>query len=80
MKHKIIAAAMNHRSENADIFQKTLTVHGCKVKARIGLHEAGDVCAEEGLIILQIVSDENADDLLNDLNNIDGVRAKYLEL
>lgn len=80
MKHKIIAVAMDHRRENAETFQKTLTDHGCKVKARIGLHEAGDVCAEEGLIILQLVTEENTEDLLRDLNGIDGVRAKYLEI
>ncbi len=80
MTHKIIAIAMAHRSENAEAFQRTLTDFGCKLKARIGLHEAGDVCSEEGLIILQIVPDENTDDLLESLNNIQGVRAKYLEV
>lgn len=80
MTHKIIAIAMAHRSENADVFQKTLTNYGCKLKARIGLHEAGDVCSEEGLIILQIVPGEDTDELLKNLNKIEGVRAKYLEI
>ena len=80
MNHKIMAIAVDYISENADKLQKTLTLHGCKVKARIGLHEAGDVCSEEGLIILQLVPQEDIDALLKDLNNIEGIRAKYLEI
>lgn len=81
MNHKIIALAVDHRRENSEKLQQTLTQHGCKVKARIGLHEAGDVCSEEGLIILHVVPNEGEINiLLDDLNKIEGIRAKYLEV
>jgi hypothetical protein len=45
------------------------------------LHEAGDVCATDGLIILQLV--RGADDLnafRNELNALDGVTAILVEI
>ena len=81
MAHKVILVAVEHRRENVDNLQKVFTEHGCKVRARLGLHEAGDVCSEEGLIILQLVPEEKeADVFLNDLNAVSGVRAKFVEL
>lgn len=80
-KHKIIALAVNHRSEHIGKVQDTFTKHGCKVKARIGLHEAGDACSEEGLIILQLVPEEkDASSFIEALNAIEGVRTEYIEL
>jgi hypothetical protein len=81
MAHKLIIAAVSHRREEAEKLQKVFTEHGCKVKARLGLHEAGDVCSEEGLIILQLVPGEpDAEAFLNDLNALPGVRAKLVEV
>jgi len=81
MAQKVIVAAIAHRRDEADKLQKVLTDHGCKIKARLGLHEAGSVCSEEGLIILQLVPEEpEADGFLNDLNKLDGVRATLVEL
>ncbi len=80
-KHKILALAVNHRSKQIDRVQDLFTEYGCNIKARIGLHEAGDVCSEEGLIILQLVSGKNnLDSFMNELNAIEGVRTKYIEL
>jgi len=81
MAQKIIAAAVAQRREEAEALQKVLTAHGCKIKARLGLHEAGDVCSEEGLIILQLVPGEpEAQSFLDDLNKLDGVNARLVEL
>lgn len=81
MAHKVILIAVEHRTENVDNLQKVFTKHGCKVKARLGLHEAGNLCSEEGLIILQLVPDEQETDaFLNDLNSVKGVRAKFVEI
>jgi hypothetical protein len=81
MAQKIIAAAVSHRREEAESLQKVLTDHGCKIKARLGLHEAGGVCSEEGLIILQLVPGEpGAAEFLDDLNKLNGVRAQLIEL
>lgn len=81
MTHKIIAISVEQRRENVDNLQNVFTEHGCKIKARIGLHEAGDTCSEEGLILLQIVPDEKeVDAFMDDLNKVNGVRAKLVEL
>ncbi len=80
-KHKILAVAVNHRSKQIDRVQDLFTKYGCNIKARIGLHEAGDVCSEEGLIILQLApEEENLDAFKDELNAIEGVRSKYIEL
>lgn len=46
------------RRENVPSLQKVLTEFGCLVKTRLGLHEAGSVCSDEGLIILHLIEDE----------------------
>jgi hypothetical protein len=81
MGHKVVVIGIQHRREEADKLQKVLTEHGCEVKARLGLHEAGSLCSDEGLIILQLVPDEpKADSLVADLNKLDGIRAKLVEV
>ncbi len=80
-KHKILALAVNHRSKQIDRVQDLFTKYGCSIKARIGLHEAGDACSEEGLILLQLVpGEENLASFMDELNVIEGVRTKYIEL
>lgn len=79
--YNIMAVVINHRSENAIEVQKTLTQNGCIIKMRMGLHEAGNFCSEEGLVILQIEGkDEQIEELKNKLNSIDGVRAEHLSI
>lgn len=81
MGHKVVVIGVQHRREEADKLQKVLTEHGCEVKARLGLHEAGDLCSDEGLIILQLVPDEpKADSLVDELNRLDGIKAKLVEV
>lgn len=79
--YNIMAVLINHRSQNAPKVQTTLTKHGCIIKLRIGLHEAGDVCTEEGLVLLQLCgNDEEIKQLEDDLNAIEGVRAKTMHI
>jgi hypothetical protein len=81
MGQKVVVIGVQHRREEADKLQHLLTEHGCEVKARLGLHEAGSVCSDEGLIILQLVPDEpKADSLVLELNKLDGIKAKLVEV
>ena len=81
MSQKVVVIGIQHRREEADKLQKLLTQHGCEVKARLGLHEAGSICSDEGLIILQLVPDEpKADSLVEELNKLDGITAKLVEV
>ncbi len=79
--YNIMSLILNNRVKNAVKLQDVLTESGCIIKARIGLHEAGDVCANEGLIIMQVAgTDAEVGELENKLNAVDGVKAKNLQI
>ncbi len=79
--YNVMAVLVNHRSKKAMEMQEVLTKHGCKIKMRLGLHEAGDVCSEDGLVILQLCGDDDEiRELENELNSIEGLKAKTITL
>lgn len=79
--YNIMTMLVNNRRENASKLQEILTESGCLIKTRLGLHEAGDFCSDEGLIILQLTGDKkDIIKLEDDLNTLDGVVAKNVEL
>lgn len=79
--YTIMAVLINHRSKKAMDVQQVFTRHGCSIRMRLGLHEAGDVCSEEGLVVLQLVgSEEEVRALENDLNSVEGVKAKTMTI
>lgn len=80
-EHNIMIIRVNQRQHSAEKLQKVFSKFGCSIKTRLGLHEAGDVCATDGLIILQLV--RGADDLhefRNELNELEGVTAILVEI
>ena len=79
--HHIMVLLVNHRDTKAPELQKVLTELGCNIKMRLGLHEAGDVCSEEGLIILQLCGTQaEISNVEKTINSLDGIKAKYIEL
>lgn len=73
----VMTILVNHRSKNVTEFQNVLTKFGCLIKVRLGLHEAGNICSEEGLIILQLTgSQDEISDFETSLNVLTGVTAK----
>ena len=78
----VIGVRMDNRVGNSAVFQKVLTENGCKIKARLGLHEVSeDLCATDGLIILQPYGEkEEIEQLVKGLNLLEGVKAKLLDL
>lgn len=78
----VIAIRMDNRLGNALKFQETLTKNGCNIKARLGLHETSeDACSNDGMIILQPCgTKEDVMELLDDLNALEGIRAKLIDL
>ena len=80
-KEIIMAVRCDNRRENADALQKVLTAFGCSIRMRLGIHETGDVCANEGLILLHLVDDSNEVEKFEaSLNAIDGIRFKTMEI
>lgn len=77
----LMAIVMNHRRENAKSLQDVMTKYGCEIKVRLGLHEAGDVCSDNGLIVLQLTN--NDDEIKNfeaELNALAGINAKLINM
>ena len=70
-----------NRRENVDAVQKSLTDFGCIIKTRLGLHQAGDACSNEGLIILHLTEDsEEIAKLEMALNKIECVSCKTVQI
>jgi len=81
MNFNIMAIRINHRTNKAPGVQEILTRYGCIIRMRLGLHETGNVCSEEGLILLQLVGEpEKMAELEKELNAIDGVCTKTLSI
>lgn len=78
----IIGIRMDNRINNAVKLQEILTKNGCKIKTRLGLHETSEnSCANDGIIVLQPYgTKEDVEALVNELNSLEGVTARYLDL
>ena len=77
----VMVVRLSGRMQHAAGVQEVLTKHGCSIKTRLGLHEAGGVCANDGLMILQLTDDDAENKALDaELNAIEGVTAKMLSL
>ena len=78
-EYLIMLIRVNQRLHSAESLQKVLSSYGCNIKTRLGLHEAGEVCGTDGLIILQLVKgDSDLADFQTKLNELDGVVAKLI--
>ena len=77
----VMVVRLGGRIQHAASVQEILTKYGCSIKTRLGLHEAGGVCANDGLLILQLADDEAENEALEkELNGLEGVTAKRLSL
>lgn len=78
----VMAIMVANRKEEAEKVQKLLTGWGCLIKMRVGLHDQVlENCSDEGLIILELVGDqEKHEELLRKLNVLKGVQAKVMTL
>ena len=75
----IMAVTIRKRIAEAVKVQHMLTKHGCIIKLRVGLHEAGDVCADDGLVLLHLCgTKKEIAALKTDLNKVKGVKAKTM--
>lgn len=75
----IIGIKVANRIESAVSVQSVLTKFGCHIKTRIGLHEAvNGHCSSSGLILLEIIDDEKAKDITNELCDIDEVEIQQM--
>lgn len=67
---------LHKRSDTAVKVQEMLTTYGCSITTRIGLHETGSCCSNDGLILLGLTGpQQERQELLAKLNDIPGVAA-----
>ena len=75
----IMAVSISKRVAEAVKVQQVLTKHGCIIKLRVGLHETGNICADDGLVLLHLCGTKReVAGLKADLNKIRGVKAKTM--
>lgn len=81
MDCNIMVVKIGSRKTTSVQVQEVLSKFGCSIKTRLGLHEAGDVCSQEGLLILQLVGDKDEMAALEKaLNQMEDVKAKIVIL
>lgn len=78
-KHFIMGVHVTDRLQQAVEVQKLLTESGAYIKTRLGLHEIGAASsAPNGLLILEMVSEDNFRALESKLNAFDGIEVQTM--
>ena len=82
MIYKVMLIKTDHRSSEAGKVQSILTNYGCNIKVRLGLHEVSkEFCANDGLVVLEVEGkQEEISAMLEELNKVDYVQAKFIEM
>ena len=76
----IIGVKLDNRSQTASEFQSVLTNYGCIIKTRLGIHEASEnTCSANGLILLEVIDDAQAEVFEKELLKIKGLETKMMQ-
>lgn len=76
----IIGVRLDNRTQTAVDFQKTLTSFGCIIKTRLGLHDVSEnKCAPNGIILLEVIDDEESVKFEKELSNIEGIEIQVMK-
>ena len=79
MECNIMVVKIGKRRHKSPEVQEVLSKYGCSIKTRLGLHEAGDFCSEEGVLILQLTGEKHEMlELERSLNDLESVKAKMV--
>ena len=76
----LVGLKVKNRVSNATEVQNVLTKFGCSIKARIGLHDAGEeFCSPDGLMVLQVCGEKTEiENMVAALQDIPGVSAQLM--
>ena len=76
----IIGIKISNRLERAVSVQEIMTKYGCIIKTRIGLHEEiNGQCSPRGLILLEIINDEESIKIANELCDIEEIEIQQMK-
>jgi len=80
MNRIIMGVQIDKREDVAVKVQDLLTKHGCIIKTRLGMHDAGNFCSSHGLILVDFVEgkEQEIGTLITELNSYDGVDAQKM--
>ena len=77
----IIGIKLSNRTETSAQFQNVISKYGCMIKTRIGLHSTcSSICANYGIILLEIIDDSEIVQMKKDLMNVEGVLLSSMTL
>lgn len=74
----IIGIKLPDKEENAVEFQKILTKFNCIIRMRIGINNSSIFCSSNGIVLLQVESQENAINLEKELLDISGIELQRM--
>jgi hypothetical protein len=81
MTYHIMVVKITGRRDRSARVQEVLSEYGCAIKVRLGLHDAGEACSDDGVLILQLTGEKAGMlELERALNGLDGVRARMVTL
>lgn len=78
----IVGIQVKHRTDEAKEVQSLLTKYGCIIRTRLGLHEAGSDCSDEGMILLEMIEEKDqvaVEYFMEELGKLDNVKAKRMD-
>lgn len=76
----IMGIRLDNRNDTSVEFQKTLTKFGCIIKTRLGMHDVSDhKCAPNGIIVLEVIDDEEAKVFEKELCKIEGIEIQIMK-
>ncbi|WDV47307.1 hypothetical protein PV797_06270 [Clostridiaceae bacterium M8S5] len=80
MKQTIVGIKVEDRNENVPKVQSILTDHGCMINTRLGIHEAQNQCSPKGLILLEIIGEDEdrIEELQTTLSEVEGVKVQKM--
>ena len=82
MAKQLLVVLVDNRKAHAPKVQKVLTVYGCLIKTRLGIHDGVlDNCSNEGLLVCELVGEsDKQQELQKNLDKLSGVRAKLVDI
>lgn len=76
----ILGVKIKNRAADAQEVQRILTDYGCSIKTRLGLHIASKTeCAKDGLVILEIIDNEDAEQIKTALVKFSDVEVQEMK-
>ena len=76
----IVGINVGNRQTTAQEVQRILTEYGCIIRTRLGLHIANEYqCSSDGLILVEIVKDEEAEKFLEAMSKVENVDVQKMK-